>query len=151
MERVLTVSSSIRASSPSGWVEVGGAGRERDGRPSEEKMASPPASSAVCSGRLDAMVTLELGAWSLELGAWDLGGCRRRYEHRKIGLQKATNIGRIEIDNRIDELRVLRAKRQTFITDKAPKRQSKESRSASRRTATRVRDEQPISSAPSRG
>lgn len=57
-ETVLIVSSWIRASSPSVvWAaEDGGAGREREGRPSEEKMASPPASSAVCSGCLDAMV-----------------------------------------------------------------------------------------------
>lgn len=37
-------------------VDDGGAGREREGRPSEEKMDSPPASSAVCSWSLDAMV-----------------------------------------------------------------------------------------------
>lgn len=49
---------------------MGGAGRERDGRPSEEKMASPPASSAVCSGGLDAMVTICYDCF----GAWEVAG-----------------------------------------------------------------------------
>ena len=38
----------------------GGSGVKRDGSPSEEKTASPPASSAVCSALADPMVSILL-------------------------------------------------------------------------------------------
>lgn len=43
----------------------GGSGVERAGSPSEEKTASPPASSAVCSAPLDPMVNTPLYVMSM--------------------------------------------------------------------------------------